>query len=126
MFFWFPCLLCLFRLSPLFFVLFSLSFFVSVYLSLSLFFCYFFVFVWSSFIGAPAHFDILQSPHAHLQRTVILWLFPEDRFLIVAAPWRKNEDDAKMDVERLKGEVVKMDLDCKENLFQHPGIAHNT
>ena len=46
---------------------------------------------------------------------------PEDRWarrnleMIVAAPWRKNEDDAKMDVERLKGEVVKMDLDCKEN-----------
>ena len=28
---------------------------------------------------------------------------------IVAVPWRKNEDDAKMDGKRLKGEVVMMD-----------------
>ena len=26
--------------------------------------------------------------------------------MIVAVPWRKNEDDAKMDGERLEGEVV--------------------
>ena len=36
--------------------------------------------------------------------------------MIVAVPWRKNEDDAKMDGERLKGDVVEMDQDCKENL----------
>ena len=34
----------------------------------------------------------------------------------MAVPWRKNEDDDKMDAERLKGEVVKMDQDCKEHL----------
>ena len=36
--------------------------------------------------------------------------------MIVAVPWRKNEDDAKMDGERLKGDVVEMEQDCKENL----------
>ena len=34
----------------------------------------------------------------------------------MAVPWRKNEDDAKMDGERLEGEVVIMDKDCKEKL----------
>ena len=29
--------------------------------------------------------------------------------MIVAVQWRKNEDDAKMDGEPLKGEVVMMD-----------------
>ena len=32
----------------------------------------------------------------------------------MAAPWRKNEDDAMMDGERLKGEVMMMDKDYKE------------
>ena len=36
--------------------------------------------------------------------------------LIVAVPWRKNEYDAKMDGERLKGEVVMMDKDYNEKL----------
>ena len=36
--------------------------------------------------------------------------------MIVAVPWRKNEDDAKMDGERQKGEVVMMDNDYKEKL----------
>ena len=31
-------------------------------------------------------------------------------------PWRKNEDDAKKDGERLKGEVVILDKDYKEKL----------
>ena len=31
--------------------------------------------------------------------------------MIVAAPWRKNEDDAMMDGERLKREVMMMDKD---------------
>ena len=34
--------------------------------------------------------------------------------MIVAVLWRKNEDDAKMDGERLKGEVVMMDNANKE------------
>ena len=36
--------------------------------------------------------------------------------MIVAVPWRKNADDAKMDGERPKGEVVTMDNDYKEKL----------
>ena len=36
--------------------------------------------------------------------------------MIVAVPWRKNADDAKMDGERLNGEVVMMDRDFKEEL----------
>ena len=34
----------------------------------------------------------------------------------MAALWRKNEDDAKKDGERQKGEVVMMDNDNKEKL----------
>ena len=34
----------------------------------------------------------------------------------MAVPWRKNEDDANMDGEPLKGEVVMMDKDYKEKL----------
>ena len=36
--------------------------------------------------------------------------------MIVAVPWRKNEDDAEMDGELLKGEVVMMNQDYKEKL----------
>ena len=36
--------------------------------------------------------------------------------MIVAVPWRRNEDTAKMDEGRLKGEVAMMDKDCKERL----------
>ena len=36
--------------------------------------------------------------------------------MIVEVPWRKNEDDAKKDGERLKGEVVILDKDYKEKL----------
>ena len=36
--------------------------------------------------------------------------------MIVAVPWRKDEDDAKMDGECLKGEVVMVDKDYKEKL----------
>ena len=37
--------------------------------------------------------------------------------MIVVVPWRKNEDDASMEGERLKGEeVVMMDKDYKEKL----------
>ena len=41
---------------------------------------------------------------------------PKQSEVIVAAPWRKNEDDAKMDGERQKRKIVKMDKDCKEKL----------
>ena len=34
----------------------------------------------------------------------------------MAVPWRKNEDDAKVDGERPEGEVVMMDKDYKEKL----------
>ena len=34
----------------------------------------------------------------------------------MAVSWRKNEDDAKMDGDRLQGEVVMMDEDYKEKL----------
>ena len=36
--------------------------------------------------------------------------------MIVAVPWRKNEDDANMDGERLKGEAVMTDKNYKEKL----------
>ena len=36
--------------------------------------------------------------------------------VIVAVPWRKKEDDAKMDGERLKGDVVMMDKNYTEKL----------
>ena len=36
--------------------------------------------------------------------------------MIVAVPCRKNEDNAKIDGERLKREVVMMDKDYKEKL----------
>ena len=36
--------------------------------------------------------------------------------MTVAVPWRKNEDDAKVDGERQKGEVVMMDNDYKGKL----------
>ena len=36
--------------------------------------------------------------------------------MVVAAPWRKNEDDPKMDGERLKSEVVAMDKEYREKL----------
>ena len=35
---------------------------------------------------------------------------------VVAVPWRKNEDDPKMDGERLKSEVIVMDKEFKEKL----------
>ena len=35
---------------------------------------------------------------------------------VVAVPWRKNEDDPKMDGERLKSEVIVMDKEYKEKL----------
>ena len=41
---------------------------------------------------------------------------PSNLEMIVAVPWRKNEDDAKMDGEGLKGELVMMDKDHKEKL----------
>ena len=34
----------------------------------------------------------------------------------MAVRWRKNDDDAKMDEERLKGELVSMNKSCKEKL----------
>ena len=34
--------------------------------------------------------------------------------MVVAVPWRKNEDDPKMDGERLKSEVVVMDKEYRE------------
>ena len=34
----------------------------------------------------------------------------------MAVPWRKNEDDPKMDGERLKSEVIVMDKEYKEQL----------
>ena len=34
----------------------------------------------------------------------------------VAVPWRKNEDDTKMDGERLKSEVIVMDKEYREKL----------
>ena len=34
----------------------------------------------------------------------------------MAVPWRKNEDDPKMDGERLKSEVVAMDKEYREKL----------
>ena len=51
--------------------------------------------------------------------------------MIVAVLWRKNEDDYKMDGERLKGEVVMMDTDYKEKLEKEehvrvPKRAHTT
>ena len=36
--------------------------------------------------------------------------------MVVAVPWRKNEDDPKMDGERLKSEVIVMDEEYKEKL----------
>ena len=36
--------------------------------------------------------------------------------MIVAVPWRKNEDDPKMNGERLKSEVIVMDKEYKEKL----------
>ena len=36
--------------------------------------------------------------------------------MIVVVPWRKNEDGAKMDGERLTGEVVMTDKDYREKL----------
>ena len=36
--------------------------------------------------------------------------------MVVAVPWRKNEDDPKMDGERLKSEVVAMDKEYREKL----------
>ena len=36
--------------------------------------------------------------------------------MIVAVPWRKNDDDEKIDGERLKGEVVLMETDYKVKL----------
>ena len=36
--------------------------------------------------------------------------------MVVAVPWRKKEDDPKMDGERLKSEVIVMDKDYKEKL----------
>ena len=36
--------------------------------------------------------------------------------MVVAVPWRKNENDPKMDGERLKSEVVTMDTECREKL----------
>ena len=35
---------------------------------------------------------------------------------VVAVPWRKNENDPKMDGERLKSEVIMMDKEYKEKL----------
>ena len=44
--------------------------------------------------------------------------------MIVAVPWRRNEDDAKMDGERRKRDVVMMDEDYKEMLqmFEHVSV----
>ena len=36
--------------------------------------------------------------------------------MVVAVPWRKNEDDPKMDGERLKSEVMVMEKEYKEKL----------
>ena len=36
--------------------------------------------------------------------------------MVVAAPWRKNEDDPKMDGEHLKSKVVAMDKEYREKL----------
>ena len=36
--------------------------------------------------------------------------------MVVAVPWRKNEDDPKMDGERLESEVIVMDKEYKEKL----------
>ena len=36
--------------------------------------------------------------------------------MIVAVPWRKNEDDPKVDGECLKSEVIVMDKEYKEKL----------
>ena len=36
--------------------------------------------------------------------------------MIVAVPWRKNEDEEKVDEERLKGGKVLMDKDHKERM----------
>ena len=36
--------------------------------------------------------------------------------MVVAVPWRENEDDPKMDGERLKSEVIVMDKEHKEKL----------
>ena len=41
----------------------------------------------------------------------------------MAAPWPKNEDDAMMDGERLKGEVVEMDWDYEEKLEMKEHVA---
>ena len=35
---------------------------------------------------------------------------------IVEVLWRTNEDDSEMDGEKLKGEAVMMDKDCKAKL----------
>ena len=42
-----------------------------------------------------------------------------ERQTVVAVPWRKNEDDAKMDGERLQGEVVMMDKEMLEMEEHH-------
>ena len=36
--------------------------------------------------------------------------------MVEAVPWRKNEDDPKMDGERLKSEVIVMEKEYKEKL----------
>ena len=36
--------------------------------------------------------------------------------MIVAVPWTKNPDDAKLDGERRQGDVVMMDKDYQEKL----------
>ena len=36
--------------------------------------------------------------------------------MVVAVPWRQNEDDPKMDGERLKSEAVVMDNENRERL----------
>ena len=36
--------------------------------------------------------------------------------MVVAVPWRKSEDDPKMDGERLNSEVVTMDKEYKEKV----------
>ena len=51
--------------------------------------------------------------------------------ILVAVPWRKNEDDAKTVGERQRGEVVMVDKDYKEKLEMEehalvPESVHNT
>ena len=43
--------------------------------------------------------------------------------MIVAVPWRKNEDDEKMDGERLEGEVVLMDKDFRDKLEMEEHVS---